>query len=487
MPGDRARDGGVASLSVGANVTLPVLGRYARRHRLGRREMDRDAAALLARHDVRPADPAILLGSLSGGNQQKALLAKWIDAGPRLLLLDEPTRGVDVGARTRIAATLAALARDGVATLCASSDHHELALLCHRVLVFGDGTVYSELAGVRADPGADRRAQPGRRARRAEHPPMTAAQRLALPAAWLGLIVLFGLIEPDTFLTSANVQNILGSQAVLVVLTMGLLIPLTAGDYDLSIASVLTLSSMIVALLNAQQGWPVGLAIVVAVAAGALAGLANGALVVLLRADPLVITLGSGTLIAGIVLWISNSETIGGVSSALVDPVNSWKLLGLPLAFYYGLALCAAVWYLLDFTPNGRRLLFVGRSRRVARLAGVRVDRARAGAFVASGTIAAVAGVLYAGTTGGADPSSGASFLLPAFAAAFLGATSIFPGRFNPWGSIVAVYFLVTGVTGLQLLGAASFVQQLFYGGGLILAVAVSRLTGSGMPGADET
>ena len=316
---------------------------------------------------------------------------------------------------------------------------------------------------------------------------MTAAQRLALPAAWLALIALFGAIEPDTFLTSANAQNILGSQAVLVVLTMGLLIPLTGGDYDLSIASVLTLSSMIVALLNAQQGWPVGLAIVVAVAVGALAGLTNGALIVLLRADSLVITLGTGTLIAGIVLWISNSETIGGVSSALVDPVISWKLLGLPLAFFYGLALCAAVWYVLDFTPNGRRLLFVGRSRRVARLAGVRVGRVRVGAFVASGTIAAVAGVLYAGTTGGADPSSGASFLLPAFAAAFLGATSISPGRFNPWGSIVAVYFLVTGVTGLQLLGAASFVQQLFYGGGLILAVAVARLTGSGMPRAGET
>ena len=152
LPGDRARDGGVASLSVGANVTLPVLGRYATRHRLNRREMDRGAAALLARHDVRPADPAVLLGELSGGNQQKALLAKWIDAGPRLLLLDEPTRGVDVGARARIAATLAALARDGVATLCASSDHHELALLCQRVLVFGEGTIRSELAGVELTP-----------------------------------------------------------------------------------------------------------------------------------------------------------------------------------------------------------------------------------------------------------------------------------------------------------------------------------------------
>ena len=152
VPGDRARDGGVASLTVGANVTLPVLGRYASRHRLDRREMDRAAAALLARHEVRPPDPAVLLGELSGGNQQKALLAKWIDTGPRLLLLDEPTRGVDVGARARISATLAALARDGVATLCASSDHHELSRLCHRVLVFGEGTVRSELAGAELTP-----------------------------------------------------------------------------------------------------------------------------------------------------------------------------------------------------------------------------------------------------------------------------------------------------------------------------------------------
>jgi ribose transport system ATP-binding protein len=153
VPGDRARDGGVASLSIGANLTLPVVKRYASRRGLARRAMDRDTTALLSRHDVRPADPAVLLGEFSGGNQQKALLAKWIDAGPRLLLLDEPTRGVDVGARARIAATLAALARDGVATLCASSDHHELALLCHRVLVFGEGAICRELSGDELTPG----------------------------------------------------------------------------------------------------------------------------------------------------------------------------------------------------------------------------------------------------------------------------------------------------------------------------------------------
>jgi ribose transport system permease protein len=304
------------------------------------------------------------------------------------------------------------------------------------------------------------------------------AQRLTLPFAWALVIVLFGALEPDTFLTTANFQTIFGSQAVLVVLTLGLLLPLTAGDYDLSVASVLTLSAMIVALLNAQEGWPLGWAILAALGAGVLAGAVNGVLVVLLEAESLIVTLGSGAFLSGVVFWISDSNTIGGVSETLTDPVIVWDLLGIPLSFYYGLALCFAVWYALEYRPAGRRLLFVGRGRSVARLSGVRVERVRFGALVASATLAGLAGVLYAGTNGGADPSSGASFLLPAFAAAFLGATSIVPGRFNPWGAFVAVYFLVTGVTGLQLLGADSYVQQLFYGGALILAVALSRVAG---------
>jgi ribose transport system permease protein len=304
------------------------------------------------------------------------------------------------------------------------------------------------------------------------------AQRLTLPVAWALVIILFGALEADTFLTAANFETILGSQAVLVVLTLGLLFPLTAGDYDLSVASVLTMSAMIVALLNVNQGWPVGLAIVAALAAGVLVGVVNGLLVTLLEAESLVVTLGSGAFVSGLVFWMSDSNTIGGVSEALSDAVIVRELLGIPLSFFYGLALCIAVWYVLEYRPVGRRLLFVGRGRNVARLSGVRVERVRFGALVASAAVGGLAGVLYAGTIGGADPSSGTSFLLPAYAAAFLGATSIVPGRFNPWGSILAVYFLVTGVTGLQLLGADSYVQQLFYGGALILAVALSQAVG---------
>jgi len=303
-----------------------------------------------------------------------------------------------------------------------------------------------------------------------------AVQRYALVGAWIAVIVVFSLLKPDTFATTANVQNILGSQAVLLVVTLGLLLPLTTGDFDLSVASVLTLSGMVLALLNGEHGWPLLPAIAAALACGLAIGALNGACVVLLGLDSFIVTLGSGTFVMGIVAWISGSRTVTGISPELSDWVINNRIFGVSMIFYYGLVLAVVLWYGLTYTALGRRLLIVGRGRSVAKLSGLRVGALRWGALVAAGFVAALAGVLYAGTTGGADPSSGNSFLLPAFAAAYLGATAVSPGRFNAWGTFIAVYFLVTGITGLQLLGVDSFVQQLFYGGALVLAVALSQI-----------
>jgi ribose transport system permease protein len=268
----------------------------------------------------------------------------------------------------------------------------------------------------------------------------------------------------------------LGSQAVLVVLSLALIIPLTAGDFDLSIASMLTLSSMLIAVLNAQLGWSIYAAMGVALVTGALVGVINAAFILYFRIPSLIVTLGTGTFISGVVLWISGSNTISGIDNGLVSWVVVRRLFGIPLAFYYALILSVLIWYFLGYTTAGRRLLFVGRSREVSRLSGIRVDRVRLLCLIASGIISAAGGILYAGTIGAADPNSGMTFLLPAFAAAFLGATSITPGRFNAWGTLIAVYFLVIGITGLTMLGIQTFVQNLFYGGALVLAVALSQL-----------
>ncbi|WP_248959341.1 ABC transporter permease [Sphaerisporangium perillae] len=301
-------------------------------------------------------------------------------------------------------------------------------------------------------------------------------QRWALLGVWVVLIIVFSVIEPNTFLSMQNFQSLLGSQAILLLLTLGLMVPLTTGDFDLSIGSVLSLSAMVVAVLNAQHHWPVGLAVLVGIAIGLVVGLVNATLTVALRIDSLIATLGMGTVAAGITLWVSDSQTISGVSDALINAVVGFRLFGIPIEFYYGLIVCVALWYVFDHTSLGRRMLFTGRGRKVARLSGVNVSRIRFGALVTSGVLASVSGLLYAGTSGAANPGAGEPLLLPAFAAVFLGSTAISSGRFNPWGTFIAVYFLSSGITGLQLLGVSSFVQNLFYGGALIIAVVFAQL-----------
>jgi ribose transport system permease protein len=300
--------------------------------------------------------------------------------------------------------------------------------------------------------------------------------RIALPIVWILLIIVFGALKPSSFLTTGNMSAILGSQGVLVVLALALIIPLRAGDYDLSIGGTLTLSSMMIGVMNANMHISILVAILCALLAGILIGLFNAGVSLYFGINPFITTLGMGTLLLGIVLLISNDQTIAGISPGLVSVVIIDQFLHIPLVFYYVLILALVLFYIFDFTALGRRLLFVGSGRDVARLSGVKVGRVRAGALVASGFLAALAGVLYAGTSGAANPSSGANLLLPAFAAAYLGATTIIPGRFNPWGTVLASYFLVTGVTGLAILGINSWVQDVFYGGALIVAVALSQL-----------
>jgi ribose transport system permease protein len=301
-------------------------------------------------------------------------------------------------------------------------------------------------------------------------------ERFALIGVWAVLIGFFLIVVPETFPTTANLSNMLGSQAVLLILALGLIIPLRANIYDLSVASVLTLSAVTVAAFNVNYGWPLWQAALLGLLFGLLVGVINGFIVTRFDIDPFIVTLGVGTVVVGITYIISNSRTISGVDSTLSKVMLSKPFLGIPVDFYYALALCFVVWYLFEYTAFGQRLLFVGQNPDVARLNGVAVPKLRWIALICSAGIAALAGIVYVGTTSSADPVSGAGFLLPAFAAAFLGSTTLRIGRFNPWGTLIAVYFLVTGITGLQLMGAQQYVQQLFYGGALVVAVVLSKI-----------
>lgn len=301
-------------------------------------------------------------------------------------------------------------------------------------------------------------------------------ERFALIGVWLVLIAFFVIMVPNTFPTMANLSNMLGSQAVLLILALGLIIPLRANIYDLSVAAVLTLSAVIVASFYVNFGWPLWQAAILALVAGMFVGFVNGFIVTRFDIDPFIVTLGIGTVVLGITYIISESRTISGVDPVLSKVMLSKPAFGIPLDFYYALALCFVVWFVFEYTAFGQRLLFIGQNPDVARLNGVAVPKLRWIALICSATVASLAGIVYVGTTLSADPVSGGGFLLPAFAAAFLGSTTIRIGRFNPWGTLIAVYFLVTGITGLQLMGAQQYVQQLFYGGALVIAVVLSKI-----------
>lgn len=301
-------------------------------------------------------------------------------------------------------------------------------------------------------------------------------ERYALLTVLLAMVIVFGLLRPDTFLTSANFQTILSSQSVLMIVTLGLVLSLSAGEFDLSVGFVLAFSATLLGKLTVESGVPVIPAVILTVLAGMAIGAINAFLVVKLRVNSFIATLGTGTILSGVSLGMSNLTIITGIPDPLVDAMRT-KLFGLPLPVFYGLLVAGALWFVLELTTAGRRLIFTGLGPEAARLNGVRTGAVRACALVGSAGLAALAGIILTGRLGAADPSAGADYLLPAFAGAFLGATTFKPGRFNAWGAVIALYVLVTGITGLQLMGAASWVEPVFNGTALVVAVALAQST----------
>lgn len=285
------------------------------------------------------------------------------------------------------------------------------------------------------------------------------------------LIILFCALKPDSFATSTNMKMILGSVAPLrIMLALGIMIPLIAGDYDMSAGATMALSSMVVAHVYQVMNMPLVVAITMGILSGALIGALNGFIVTKFNINPFIVTMGTQTLVSGLALGI-NTQNITITRSDTLSNVAVYKIGGLPLVFFYTIILCLILFYIFEKTSVGKRVLIVGSNQNVAKLSGIKVKRVRFLCFLISGAIAGVAGVLYTGKTGSGSPQAAMQYLMPAFAAVFLGSTIIKIGRYNPIGTLIAIYFLETTTTGLQHLGAPSWIQNIFYGGALIGAV----------------
>jgi ribose transport system permease protein len=296
---------------------------------------------------------------------------------------------------------------------------------------------------------------------------------------WLALVALFAAWVPDTFLTTLTAQTIASEQAVTAIVALGLLMPLAAGVYDLSVGAMVGLSAIVLSSLTARSGVPLAPAVAMTLAIGIVVGAINAVMVVVVGIDSFIATLAMGSILIAPSRAVSGDQIVSGAPASLTD-LTAGHVLGIPAIAVYMLAVAFAVWYVLEHTPLGRRVAATGAGQEAARLAGVRTRRVIFGSLVTSAALAAVAGILLASKLGTATPDLGPAYLLPAFAAAFLGTTQVKPGTFNVWGTLLAIFLLATGVKGLQLAGAADWVTDLFNGVALVVAVGLS-LWGPGL------
>ena len=300
-------------------------------------------------------------------------------------------------------------------------------------------------------------------------------ERFGVPAFLILMVILF-LLAPSTrhqFGTGANVQVILANQSVTGLIALGMVIPMVAGYFDVSAAAIAGISNVTMASLIVTHGLPIAVGVIAGVAAGCLAGAINGVLIGILRLNPFITTLGTYIVYSGLLDLYTQGKTISGLPPSLgAWTLNKW--LGIETPFWLLILVAIIVWYMHRQTPYGRRLTAIGSNERAARLTGIRVDRAILIAYVLSGLFAGLGGVLLTAQNGEADSTTAISFLFPALAAVFLGQTAITPGRVNVWGTVFGLFLVAVAVDGFTLMGAASWISQVFNGCALLLAVGIS-------------
>ncbi len=301
----------------------------------------------------------------------------------------------------------------------------------------------------------------------------SAVSKYGLAVFLVLLFAIFSALRPASFPTFYNIVGILNLQSFVVIAGLGVLLTLTVGEIDLSIAANMSVANSLVVGLGTLQHLPLGASVVIAVVAATAIGFANGIIVTRFKVPSFVATMGMATLLEGLMqLYMGGNDIVtpppGLTAIAQTAPF------GVPLAIVYAVVVAVIVHFVLNHMALGRKMLAVGGNPRAAGLTGIPVDSYRVVAFTVGGTLGGVAGVILGSQIGSAQVQGNPALLLPIFAATFLGSTVIYPGRFNVPGTVVAVLFLAVTVSGLVQLGVAPWIQPVFDGATLIAAVAIS-------------
>jgi ribose transport system permease protein len=290
---------------------------------------------------------------------------------------------------------------------------------------------------------------------------------------WIVFLVVFGIWTPHIFLTMSTLHSVASSQSIDGIVALAVLIPLAGNNFDLSVGANANLTGIVAIILQSKFHWSVVPAILISIAIGLLIGVVNATIVVKLRINSFITTLAMASILSAVeVIVTGNAQPLPVLSSGWNDFTQTF-VGGFQIVVLYLIILALVVWWFLARTPGGRYIYAIGGNADAARLSGVRVNRWTFISLVASAGIAGFAGILYTSLSGPAL-AFGPDLLLPAFAAAFLGSTQLQPGKFNVWGTIIAIYVLATGVEGLQLISGQQWLNDMFNGIALIVAVGMS-------------
>ncbi len=500
LPEERKTQGIFPQLGVEQNITVSALGGVSR---LGwiRRGRERDAAGELMRGtNVRAASPAVPIGTLSGGNQQKALLARCLFASPRVLLLDEPTRGIDLAAKAEIYAELKALAARGYGVVLCSSEMSEILTQCHRIVVFREGRITARLdAGdateekvlaAAAGTGAEAEA-PGAGSPPGPEPPAPKPrwrERIARYAGAFGLalVLLLSVVFSPVrggrlvFLDLGNLTDILRQVAEKGILAVGMTAVVISGGIDLSVGSVLAFGATLAAILLMKTGMGLLLTAVLVVAASALWGLLNGVVVARWRLPAFIATLATMSAARGAARYMSGGAAIplgfgpGGAPlsvRALAAPVVPY--VPAPALIFLLSALAVHLW--LARTRSGRYLYAIGDNETAARLSGVRVVWHKASVYVVCAALAGLAGLVHCAQLEQGNPNDGVAYELDAIAAAVIGGTSLSGGTGTVGGTIIGILIIGIINNSMGLNNVDADLQLILKGVIIIVAVWLQR------------
>jgi ribose transport system permease protein len=315
-----------------------------------------------------------------------------------------------------------------------------------------------------------------------EHPARNAARfrRLAPVQRQAGLLIAIVLLvaifssQTSAFLTSDNLINVLLQGSVTAILAIGQMFVIITAGIDLSMGTMLALGAMISSTLLVA-GVPIPICVLAGIVTGCLAGLINGLIITRLRITPFIVTLGTTSVFGGLAFLVTNGKILYELPGPFLD-LLAGKIAGIPIPVVVLAVTVVLAVLLLVYTRFGEYCVAIGGNPEVARLSGIRVSAYLVGAYVLSGALAALGGMILVARLGSADPTVGTDLALPAIAAAVMGGAALRGGEGSVFGAVTGAMLIAALQAGLTLINVQAFYQQLALGFVIIAALALDRL-----------